>query len=109
MIENMTKLESQAKESSIVRTYEVAFVVFGYIQNKDDDIGCIECNGLTKAGENYVLKDGRIYCNVVEKFSRRILATSVVQLGGFLYVKISPAISYFSFSKNALLRKNPAY
>lgn len=44
-----------------------------------------------------------------EKFSRRILATSVVQLGGFLYVKISPAISYFSFSKNALLRKNPAY
>ena len=45
----------------------------------------------------------------VEKFSRRILATSVVQLGGFLYVKISPAISYFSFSKNALLRKNPAY
>ena len=46
---------------------------------------------------------------LVEKFSRRILATSVVQLGGFLYVKISPAISYFSFSKNALLRKNPAY
>ena len=42
MIENMTKLESQAKESSIVRTYEVAFVVFGYVQNKDDDIGCIE-------------------------------------------------------------------
>lgn len=34
MIENMTKLESQAKESSIVRTYEVAFVVFGYVQNK---------------------------------------------------------------------------
>ena len=63
----MTKLESQAKESSIVRTYEVAFVVFGYVQNKDDDIGCIECNGLTKAGENYVLKDGRIYCNVVHK------------------------------------------
>lgn len=45
----------------------------------------------------------------IEKFNRRILATSVVQLGGFLYVKISPAISYFSFSKNALLRKNPAY
>ena len=63
----MAKLESQVKEAGIARTYEVAFVVFGYTQNEYDDIGCIECNGATKAGENYVLKDGRIYFNVIEK------------------------------------------
>lgn len=63
----MTKLESQAEKAGVVKTYEVAFVVFGYIQNEYDDIGCIECNGVAKTGEDYVLKDGRIYFNFVEK------------------------------------------
>lgn len=43
-------------------TYEVAFVVNGYIKNIDDYIGDIECNGIIKEdNETYHIKDGRAY------------------------------------------------
>ena len=44
-----------------MQTYEVAFVVHGYIDNEYDDIGLIECNGLYKHENVYYLKDGRMY------------------------------------------------
>lgn len=45
-------------------TYEVAFVVHGYVANTVADIGPIECNGLQKDEHQYYLKDGRIYYNI---------------------------------------------
>jgi len=45
-------------------TYEVAFVVHGYVANTVADIGPIECNGLQKDEHQYYLKDGRMYYNV---------------------------------------------
>lgn len=45
-------------------TYEVAFVVQGYVANTVADIGPVECNGLQKDGHQYYLKDGRIYYNI---------------------------------------------
>lgn len=45
-------------------TYEVAFVVHGYVANTVADIGPVECNGLQKDRHQYYLKDGRMYYNV---------------------------------------------
>ncbi|WP_029732296.1 replication/maintenance protein RepL [Dorea sp. AGR2135] len=45
-------------------TYEVAFVVQGYVANTVADIGPIECNGLQKDEHHYYLKDGRMYYNI---------------------------------------------
>ena len=47
-----------------MQTYEVAFVVHGYIDNEDADIGPVECNGLQEHEHQYYLKDGRMYYNV---------------------------------------------
>jgi hypothetical protein len=47
-----------------MQTYEVAFVVYGYIDNEDEDIGLIECNGLQKYEHQYWLKDGRMYYSI---------------------------------------------
>ena len=38
-----------------MQTYEVAFVVYGYIDNEDENIGLIECNGLQKYEHQYWL------------------------------------------------------
>lgn len=45
-------------------TYEVAFVVHGFVANTVADIGPIECNGLQKDEHHYYLKDGRMYYNI---------------------------------------------
>lgn len=45
-------------------TYEVAFVVQGFVANTVADIGPVECNGLQKDEHYYYLKDGRMYYNV---------------------------------------------
>lgn len=45
-------------------TYEVAFVVQGFVANAVADIGPVECNGLQKDEHQYYLKDGRIYYNI---------------------------------------------
>lgn len=50
-----------------VDNYEVTFVVYGYISNKNDNIGEIECNGSTKSCGVYVLHDARIYFNIMAK------------------------------------------
>lgn len=47
-----------------MQTYEVAFVVYGYIDNEDENIGLIECNGLQKYEHQYWLKDGRMYYSI---------------------------------------------
>jgi hypothetical protein len=47
-----------------MKTYEVAFVIYGYITHEDDDIGPTECNGFTKQNNEFYLKDGRIYYNI---------------------------------------------
>lgn len=47
-----------------MQTYEVAFVVHGYVDNEDADIGPVECNGLREYKHQYYLKDGRMYYNV---------------------------------------------
>lgn len=39
---------------------EVVFVVEGYIENPDGDIGQVECNGLKNNDDKWWLKDGRI-------------------------------------------------
>lgn len=57
----------QAGGMGIIHNYEVAFVVYGYISNKDDNIGEIEYNGLTKSSGMYVLDDARIYFNIIAK------------------------------------------
>lgn len=45
-------------------TYEVAFVVHGYVANTVADIGPVECNGFRQDEHQYYLKDGRIYSNI---------------------------------------------
>ena len=45
-------------------TYEIAFVVHGYVANAVADIGPVECNGLQKDKHQYYLKDGRMYYNI---------------------------------------------
>ena len=45
-------------------TYEVAFVVQGYVANAVANIGPVECNGLRKNEHHYYLKDGRMYYNI---------------------------------------------
>lgn len=45
-------------------TYEVAFVVQGFVANSVADIGPVECNGLRKDEHQYYLKDGRMYYNI---------------------------------------------
>lgn len=45
-------------------TYEVAFMVHGFVANTVADIGPVECNGLRKDEHHYYLKDGRMYYNV---------------------------------------------
>ena len=45
-------------------TYEVAFVVQGFVANNVADIGLIKCNGLRKNEHQYYLKDGRMYHNI---------------------------------------------
>ena len=47
-----------------MQTYEVAFVVHGYVNNEDADIGPVECNGLQEYEHQYHLKDGRMYYNI---------------------------------------------
>lgn len=63
----IAKLNYQAGGMGIIHNYEVAFVVYGYISNRDDSIGEIECNGLTKSCGMYVLDDARIYFNIIAK------------------------------------------
>lgn len=51
----------------MMKTYEVALVIRGYIDNIDDDIGVIECNGVIPSDvddEKFVIKDGRLYYNI---------------------------------------------
>lgn len=45
-------------------TYEVAFVVQGFVANNVANIGPVECNGLQKDEHHYYLKDGRMYYNI---------------------------------------------
>lgn len=50
-----------------MKTYEVAFVIEGYIDNIDDDIGVIECNGTVPSDiddSKFVIRDGRLYYNI---------------------------------------------
>ena len=47
-----------------MHTYEVAFVVHGYVANTVADIGPVECNGLRQDGHHYYLNDGRMYYNI---------------------------------------------
>lgn len=47
-----------------MKSYEVAFVVHGYVANTVADIGPVECNGLQKDEHQYYLKDGRMYYNI---------------------------------------------
>lgn len=47
-----------------MQTYEVAFVVHGYVDNEDADIGPVECNGFREYEHQYYLKDGRMYYNI---------------------------------------------
>lgn len=44
-----------------MHTYEVAFVVHGYVANTVADIGPVECNGFRQDEHQYYLKDGRRY------------------------------------------------
>ena len=51
----------------VMKTYEVAFVIRGYVDNIDDDIGVIECNGTVPSDiddEKFVIKDGRLYYTI---------------------------------------------
>lgn len=46
--------------------YEVAFVVYGYIEEIDAPIGNVECNGtIQETDGRFHLKDGRAYFSVV--------------------------------------------
>ena len=45
-------------------SYEVAFVIEGYVTKEDSDIGNIECNGFIFQDNVYILKDGRLYYTV---------------------------------------------
>ena len=45
-------------------TYEVAFVVQGYVANNVANTGHVECNELRKDEHQYYLKDGRMYYNI---------------------------------------------
>ena len=44
--------------------YEVAFVVYADIPEKDSNIGDLECNGTLKSYNCYSLRDARMYFTI---------------------------------------------
>lgn len=48
----------------LLNDYEVVFVVNGSIKYEDDDIGEVECNGVIKEDDNFILKDGRAFFTI---------------------------------------------
>lgn len=59
------RLNKDVKRNQIKsESYEVAFVIDGYVTTKDSDIGNIECNGFIFQDNVYILKDGRLYYTV---------------------------------------------
>lgn len=58
-----------------MHTYEVAFVVHGYVANTVADIGPVECNGFRQDEHQYYLKDGRRYY-ILSVFFSLTLATT---------------------------------
>ena len=61
------------KNLSYIQTYKVAFVVHGYIDNEDADIGPVECHGLREYEHQYYLKDGRMYYNVDASSPKKLM------------------------------------
>ena len=55
--------EESEEEDEPEEEYEVAFVVRGYVDNQDDEIGNLECNGTIFSEDRlgYEIRDGRMY------------------------------------------------
>lgn len=59
------RLNKDVKRNQIKsESYEVAFVIEGYVTKNDSDIGNIECNGFIFHDNVYILKEGRLYYTV---------------------------------------------
>ena len=54
----------EAVEEGIVDEYEVAFVVYADIPEKDSSIGDLECNGTLRSYNCYSLRDARMYFTI---------------------------------------------
>ena len=70
-----------------MQEYEVALVIEGYLNDKYDSIGDVECNGVKKCQDNhYHLKDGRLYFAVYAEspqaaYKKAVLLFETADLG----------------------------